>query len=222
MTVGLSRNHRARAMGRTLAAATGMVLLLGAGACGSDAHEAADSRPGQSGGASGSAQVAPSPSDQRGSVLSMPMPSKTPPSLSPSQKKRVAEARKSAILGKVEIKRPLQAPPPVPVKDLQVTNSGDIRKDKATMRVVSARSDLTGQRELAWISGAGESAGNGIECSQRIKLQNNDKAHVRRNLLLCWRVSANKSVYTVTVALNGQPSRSKSVAAIERRWAEMG
>ncbi|MFC7279249.1 hypothetical protein ACFQS1_35255 [Paractinoplanes rhizophilus] len=89
------------------------------------------------------------------------------------------------------------------------------------MRVVSARSDLTGQRELAWVGDEGEPIGN-ARCTQRIRLSNNQTATVRRNLLLCWRTSSEKSVYTVAVDLDGKPSRIKSVASIERQWSKLG
>ncbi|MEU4424075.1 hypothetical protein AB0F81_25890 [Actinoplanes sp. NPDC024001] len=204
-----------------MAAVTGLALLLGVGACGGESSTESQAAPSPGSAASPAASAAVSPSGESVAASPSPRPSKTPPSLTPSEKERVAKVRESAVLGKVEIKRGLQPRPEAPVDDLQIANSGNIKKDRNTMRVVSARGDLTGQRELAWVDGMGEPAGNKILCSQRIRLQNNTKAGVRKNLLLCWRLSKEKSVYTVAVDLDGNPSRRKSVNAILKRWKAM-
>ncbi|MBG0560167.1 hypothetical protein [Actinoplanes aureus] len=204
-----------------MAAVTGVALILGLSGCGGDSESSTESQAVSDGSSASPATSAVSPSGENAPTSPSPRPSKTPPSLSPSEKERVAKVRKSAVVGKVEIKRGMQPRPEASVDDLQITNSGNIKKDRSTMRVVSARGDLTGQRELAWVAGKGEPVGNGVSCTQRIRLQNNKKAGVRENLLLCWRLSAERSVYTVAVDLDGNPSRRKSVAAILKRWKTM-
>jgi hypothetical protein len=110
--------------------------------------------------------------------------------------------------------------PVVPDYLLTVQNFGDMRTKRATLRVVSARADLTGQRELAWVVGAGEPVG-GAQCTQKIQLSNNPKPKVRPSLLICWRTSAKRSAYTVAVDLNRAPSKAASVAALNEAWARL-
>jgi hypothetical protein len=134
----------------------------------------------------------------------------------------VEAARDFAKKHQVTVKKPLSrpGPPAAPIKDLKVSEKGDVAKDRKMIRLVSARSDLTGQRELAWVAGEGEKVGK-ARCTKTIKLSNNAKARERDNLLLCWRTSAEKSVYTVMVDLSGKPSKKESVAAIEKQWSKM-
>lgn len=102
-----------------------------------------------------------------------------------------------------------------------MTESGSVQKDGRTLRVVSARSDLTGQRELAWVADRGERVGN-ARCSQNFQLSNSVKPKVRPTLLVCWRTSATRSVYTVSVDVKRPPSKQASVAAIDEAWAKLG
>jgi hypothetical protein len=103
----------------------------------------------------------------------------------------------------------------------KVVNTGSLREDRATLRVVSARGDLTGQRELAMVAGKGKPVGDAF-CSQMIRVSAGAKAEKKPNLLLCWRTSARKSVFTVAVDLDGAPSEEKSVAAIGKEWQALG
>jgi hypothetical protein len=102
-----------------------------------------------------------------------------------------------------------------------VTDSGSITKDRRTLRVVTAKGDLTGQRELAWAADEGRVVGN-ARCTQNFRLNPGDPAGVRPTMLLCWRVSETKSVFTVAVDLNGKPSEKESVATIEKAWSSLG
>jgi hypothetical protein len=60
-----------------------------------------------------------------------------------------------------------------------------------------------------------------VNCTQKIRLSANVKPKERPTLLICWRTSAQKSVYTVAVKRDGQPSQAKSVAAIDKEWARL-
>nr|WP_221381228.1 hypothetical protein [Actinoplanes polyasparticus] len=144
------------------------------------------------------------------------------PSLPKDATQRIAEARAAAAKDSVPVLRPLPPPPVAELPDEAVTvrTSGSVQKDKATMRVVSARGDLTGQRELAWVADRGDRVGE-ASCSQTIKLSNSTKPERKSNLLICWRTSAKKSVYTVVVDLDGDPSRQKSVATINAEWKKL-
>jgi hypothetical protein len=102
-----------------------------------------------------------------------------------------------------------------------VTDSGSIKKDRRTLRLVTAHADLTGQRELAWAADEGRVVGSS-RCTQNFRLNPNDPAVVRPTMLLCWRISKTKSVYTVAVDLAGKPSEKDSVATIDKAWSSLG
>lgn len=135
---------------------------------------------------------------------------------------RVAAARSAAAKDGVKVQRPLPAATAAGVPgDVTVTDSGSLRDDGGTLRVVSARGDLTGQQELGWVADDGDPVGS-ARCSQTFRFAGNTKPARKPNLLVCWRTSAGKSVYTVTVDLDGHPSKQDSVAALAKRWNAMG
>ncbi len=101
-----------------------------------------------------------------------------------------------------------------------VVNSGSLSMDKHTMKIVSAHGDLTGQRELAWAADAGHAAG-AARCTQNFRFNPQSKAGVRPSMLLCWRTSATKSVYTLAVDITQKPSERASVATLNATWNAM-
>jgi hypothetical protein len=136
--------------------------------------------------------------------------------------KEIAEARAAAAKDGVPLKKPVQAEgDSVAAAEAKVVNTGSLSKDRATLRIVSARADLTGQRELSLVADVGKPVGN-ASCSQNIRVHAGAKPETKQNLLICWRVSAQKSVYTVAVDLDGDPSEQESVAAIDREWQALG
>jgi hypothetical protein len=102
-----------------------------------------------------------------------------------------------------------------------VTTYGVTNQDRRTMSVVSARADLTGRRELGWVVDAGIRVGSS-RCTQTFRIEPGSAARERPTLLLCWRTSAQRSVYTVAIDLDGRPSKQESVAEIDRVWATLG
>ena len=135
---------------------------------------------------------------------------------------RVAAARSAAASHGVPVQRPVpQAHAAAVVQDVTVIDSGSLRKDRGTLRVVSGRGDLTGQRELAWVADDGQPVGD-ARCTQTFLFADNAKPARKSNLLVCWRTSAEKSVYTVTVDLDGRPSKRDSVAALDKQWSRLG
>ncbi|HET6531485.1 MAG TPA: hypothetical protein VFH03_12890 [Actinoplanes sp.] len=145
----------------------------------------------------------------------------TAPPLSKATEERIKAAREAARKDGHPVRRPVPQATLAAVPEVTVTNSGSLRQDRGTMRVVSGRGDLTGYRELGWVSGDGEAVGN-ARCSQTFRFAQEEKPSRKANLLVCWRTSAAKSVYTVTVNIDGKPSKQKSVAAIETEWARLG
>jgi len=136
--------------------------------------------------------------------------------------KRVAAAREAAAKDGVKVQRPLTPKGDVAIAaEAKVVNTGSLSKDRATLRVVSALGDLTGHRELSWVADDGTPVGT-ARCSNTIRLSGDTKAAKKPNLLVCWRTSEKKSVYTVAVDLDGDPSEQKSVAAINKEWRSLG
>jgi hypothetical protein len=131
-------------------------------------------------------------------------PSPTPPNVSAAPKVNVAPPPK------VDAQKEAAA-------QISVSTSGSMPKDKKTFKVVSARGDLSGQRELTWRADNGHAVGD-ARCTQNVRLNPQSKPSVKPTLLICWRLSATKSVYTVLVDLNHKPSERASVAAIDRAW----
>jgi len=109
---------------------------------------------------------------------------------------------------------------PAPSLDATVTTTGTVAVDHHTLRVVAARRDLTGQGELGWVADSGYPVGD-ARCSQTVRI-GTTPVRVRRTLLICWRTSAQRSVYTVAVDLDRPPSATDSVAALNRAWMSLG
>jgi hypothetical protein len=133
---------------------------------------------------------------------------------------RVKAARDAAAKDGVSVQRPLLGATAT-VTDLAVTDSGSLERDRGTLRVVSARGDLTGYQELGWVAAKGTRVGS-ADCTQTFRFANNAKPAKKPNLLICWRTTGAKSVYTVMVDLDGHPSKKDSVAALVKRWSAMG
>jgi hypothetical protein len=112
---------------------------------------------------------------------------------------------------------PVKATDVDPAK-VHVEQTGSDRAGKM-LRVSSARQDLTGYRELAWVRD-GKAAGDAV-CTKKITLSPQSPARARPTLLICWRLSAQKSVYTVAVDFKTPPPESASVAALDRAWRAM-
>jgi hypothetical protein len=118
---------------------------------------------------------------------------------------------------------PAQPPhaPAHPAVAPTVTNSGSLPKDHHTLRVVSARGDLSGARELTWAADSGHPVGSS-RCTQNFRIGPSSPASERPTMLLCWRTSAGKSVYTIAVDIDHRPSERASVATIDTVWSKLG
>jgi hypothetical protein len=88
------------------------------------------------------------------------------------------------------------------------------------MRVVTARYDLTGRRELSWAADDGEPVGD-VHCTQNFRFADGGAARERPTMLLCWHTSAGKSVVTIAVTKEGRPSKSVSAAAVDKAWSAL-
>jgi hypothetical protein len=223
--------RRSRRRKKVVAGVTG-ITVLGVGAI---LWASAESYPSgtQATGDTFSSSPALSPS----ASVSSPLPTaKAGPSVSPAApeaskvvtatalEQRVTALRSLAKNKTSDVQRPL--PPAVggykvAADEIDMKQTGSLQKDREMMKVYSARADLTGQQELAWITDAGEAQGT-TRCTQKIRVSADSPAKERPTLLICWRTSAKKSVYTVAVKVSGRPSKAKSVAAVNRAWAALG
>jgi len=166
-----------------------------------------------------SASVAASASPSASATVS----SSAVPTVSPTREKsraeRIDEVKGTAAKAN-NVRRPLPATGARPVKDVTVKETGSLETG-GTLRVVSGRGDLTGQRELALAADQGKPVG-AARCTQKVRFSAGAPAVERPTLMICWRTSATRSVFTVAVAAKGRPSAEKSVAAIARQWAKLG
>jgi hypothetical protein len=141
---------------------------------------------------------------------------------------RVAAAKAAGAKSDGRIKRPLPNPAGAVAADrvrttedgVTIRETGSLKKGPGTMRIVSARRDLTGEREFAWPADAGESVGN-ARCTHKLRLSPDAEMQVLPTLLLCWRTSAARSVCIVAVKLNAQPSKRAIVSEIDRVWSKL-
>jgi hypothetical protein len=141
------------------------------------------------------------------------------PSDSRSVEERIKAAREAAAKDGYPVKRARTPAPGVREATDVVERNEKVRN--GSLRIITARSDLSGQHELLWAADKGKHYGK-ASCTQNFKFANNDTAKVRPTLLLCWRTSATRSVATVLVDFGGHPSIAKSTAIINREWAKLG
>jgi hypothetical protein len=146
-------------------------------------------------------------------------PSKTATSspTSRSTADRVKAARDAGAKKGVKIQRPLPqtaADPSVTPADVTVTQ---VTKGRQSLRVFSARKNLAGYRELGWVADGGEPVGD-ARCSQTFRFSAAMKPAEKPALLVCWRTSATRSVYSIATNADGRPSKQASVAAIDKQW----
>jgi len=142
------------------------------------------------------------------------------PSKKTSVAQEIADARAAAARDGHPLRRPLTTAPGAAAGPVTVTNQGSL-DEGGTVRVVSARYDLTGRRELLWAADQGKPVG-GARCTQNFRFSDDAAPEERPSMLLCWRTSASRSVVTVAVVKKGRPATAKSAAIIDRRWAELG
>ena len=174
-----------------------------------------------------SSSRAPAPSVSANTTMAgdAAMPEDSPsssPTRSMSVDEQIKEARAKAEKDGYPLKRALTAGPDVaaPVGEVTVTNEGNLKEDGRTLRLVSARYDLTGQRELLWSAGKGKKVGNAT-CTQTFRFSNEAEPIERPSMLSCWRTSAKKSVVAIAVVRDGKPNAKSTVAELDKQWNKM-
>jgi len=92
-------------------------------------------------------------------------------------------------------------------------------KDRKTIRVVAARSDLSGKLELAWAADEGKKHGD-ARCTQNFEFADGGRVGVRPTMLLCWRTSETFSAYSIVIDFDEAPKPAEAVQAIDDIWGK--
>jgi hypothetical protein len=218
--------NRSRRRKQVLLGAAGLTALLGAGTIAAqqftdDNHVSpGDSRALPATEAPAKSAVGASPSMTAATAKAAGDPSSSPSTLAD----RIAGARSANARAGTTVRRPLSPVNGLAVaaaSDVTVTESGSEKAKGGTLRVVSARQDLTGQRELSWLVDNGAEVGD-ARCTNKVRFSAGAPAAVKPTLLLCFRISASKTVYTVAIDIHGRPSATASVAALDKQWSALG
>jgi hypothetical protein len=146
---------------------------------------------------------------------------------------RPAHSTKNAVRQALSPTPPPTPPPSVPPAVLPTTSGVAVaaaggpvqdRSEKTptgTLRVVTARFDLTGQRVLAWAADRGRAVTQQVRCTQNLKPTGSGTPPARPAVLLCWRTSPTRSVVTLLTDRAGHPSTARSVQVIDQEWARL-
>ncbi|HST80411.1 MAG TPA: hypothetical protein VLL08_01580 [Kineosporiaceae bacterium] len=86
-----------------------------------------------------------------------------------------------------------------------------------TIRVVAARTDVTGKPGFTWAVDEGRLVGKN-RCTQNVKLVPRGNAGVRLTVMLCWRTSPTLSAYTLIVDPQHTVKEAEGVAALDQVW----
>lgn len=166
-------------------------------------------------GSAGPASTAP----QATEAPSSSPPSSAPP-IAPDVQEKIEQAREKMRKDGVEVKRPVIPQVTQTADNIEVTTEGSL-KEGGIVRIMAAREDLTGQRELAYVAG-GVQEFRGVPCSQTFQFSTNPQPAKKDNLLMCWRTTPQKSVVAIVVDPKGRPSRDKAIDELEKKWRSMG
>jgi hypothetical protein len=176
--------------------------------------------------------VVPATSPTDGAVTGGPTPKKTvvssasPKRVAPSPTKsltarqKIDKARAAMAKDGVAVQRPVAPVARMDSADVTETTVGS-PADGGTVKVTSARGDLTGYAEMSWAGDNGQVVGR-ARCTHKFRFAQGAPASTKPTMLLCWRTSATRSVYTLAVSPSGKPKAATSVAAIDAQWAKLG
>jgi hypothetical protein len=164
---------------------------------------------------------ASAPASAAASASVTPPASSATPSVPPEVAKQIKEARENGKKYGVKVMHPVipKTAAPLP-SDIRESTTGSI-EDGGVVRVISGHGDLTGQGELAYVAG-GISKYRGNECTKTYKFATDLKPKKRQNMLMCWRITAQKSVAAIVIDYKGHPSKDKAAEVINAQWRRMG
>ncbi|MEU4241230.1 hypothetical protein [Actinoplanes sp. NPDC026619] len=218
--INVDHGNAGRRRGRKVAGVAGLAALLGAGAflvTDRVTHE------------SGTTTAEPAPPVAMVEQSSGPIaeqeqtravgPAKPAVSTTPkSVQERAGTARNANKRLGTEVRHPNAAPAQVDPAAVKVREIGSSTSGRL-LKVSSSWQDLSGYRELAWARD-GRPYGSST-CTQTFTPSQNSPAEERPSMLLCWRTSSMKSVYTLAVDRHARPSKAAGVAEIDKAWATL-
>ena len=98
-----------------------------------------------------------------------------------------------------------------------VATSGSVAVNRRSLKVVSAPTDLSTYRELAWRADAGHPVGD-ARCTQNYRFNPGQAVSSRPTMLLCWRTGPSRSAYILAVDVDQHPVERDAVTALDRGW----
>ena len=92
-----------------------------------------------------------------------------------------------------------------------------------SIRVVAARTDLTGKLEQAWAASTESQVGK-VSCTHDTRLTPTSKARFRATVLVCWRTSPGLSAYALVIDPKATTpiADADGVAAVQTAWEAAG
>lgn len=141
-----------------------------------------------------------------------------PPPVDAEVRQTVERIKAESDQKSVRIQRPPSGSVHSAVDESEVTTAVKRHGDE-TVRVITARQDLTGYRELGSVVGGRPF--RKADCTQTFRFSQDGAAKRLPRLLVCWRTSETRSVFTVSVDPEGSPSRAFSVTALESAWSRL-
>jgi hypothetical protein len=163
---------------------------------------------------------APSPASASPSISPVPTTDASGRPIPSHVVEEIKEARRKMAKDGVPVKPPIL--PKVaakPVSDVKRTTTGSIQKG-GIVRVITARGDLSGQEELAYVAGGVWKEGK-ASCTQTFQFSTNPAPGKRDNLLMCWRTDPEKSVIAMVVDPKGDPSENKALKVLADNWRSL-
>jgi hypothetical protein len=130
-------------------------------------------------------------------------------------RKDIEEARAKAARDGHALQRPLSVAPQAAAAE--VTEETRALPGGGTMRVISAKGDLSGRREMLWAADDGKKVGE-ADCTRTFRFSRDEPGRVRPTMLLCWRISGKRSVVVLSVTRQGSPSAKQAVKVLNTRW----
>jgi hypothetical protein len=156
------------------------------------------------------------PASASGSLAESPSPSRSPDSA--AVRRQIDQARAAAAKAGHPLQRQLITKGELPASAGLTTRME--RTANGTLRITSAKGDLTGREDQVLAADDGTPVGD-VRCTQNFHFANNATPRKIATMMLCWRTSATRSVLTLGVTRQGPPSPSMYTPVIDREWAKL-
>lgn len=136
-------------------------------------------------------------------------------------RKEIDQARAKAKADGFALQRPPEAEGAAKMVDESAVKQWTEPIKNGTVRVTTARQDLTGASALLLAGDQGKPVGGGVSCTNKIRFTRDAPPTTQPTVLLCWRTSSTRSVVTMMAKPGGVPSADANVSIINREWAKL-